>query len=163
MCIVYFSTHTAEAIYGNTVGPGEFHYVSYIYLCSPIQTVIINPIGFFCLEYNFQKTRTNPHKSVSWRALLGKIVWNLTINPFINMTLLGLLINVIMSKGIHGGESDYNPDGNLKKWMKQFLTLLGNAYNASALLYLGICMVGKLNNLNGILVLKSLLMFAVKM
>jgi len=79
------------------------------------------------------------------------------------MTLLGITINLVMSKMIHGGDSDYDSSENLKNWMKEFLTLLSNAYSACALLYLGICMVGKLNDFNGLLVLKSFLLCAAKM
>ena len=79
------------------------------------------------------------------------------------MTILGLLINLIVSRAVHGGDSDYDTNSNLKDWIKKFLTLLGNAYNACALLYLGICMVGKLKDFNGLLVLKSVLLCSAKM
>ncbi|XP_065897494.1 lysosomal cholesterol signaling protein-like isoform X2 [Dysidea avara] len=153
-----------SALYGNSVGPGGFHYLSYIYLIAPIQVGLLNPIGFFCMEYALQKSKNKEtNSSVSIRALLFKTFWGLISNPIINMTLLGIAINVVMSKMVHGGDSDYESSHNLKDWMKQFLTLLGDAYSACALLYLGICMVGKLNDFNGLLVLKSSLLCATKM
>jgi len=151
-------------LYGNSVGPDGFHYLSYIYLIAPIQVGLLNPIGFFCMEYSFQKSKNKgTESSISLRSLLFKSLWGLISNPIINMTLLGITINLVMSKMIHGGDSDYDSSDNLKNWMKEFLTLLGNAYSACALLYLGICMVGKLNDFNGLLVLKSFLLCAAKM
>ena len=79
------------------------------------------------------------------------------------MTLLGIVINLIVSKAIHGGDSDYDTNRNLNGWIKDFLSLLGDAYDACALLYLGIRMVGKLEAFNGILVLKSVLLCSAKM
>ena len=79
------------------------------------------------------------------------------------MTVLGIMINLIVSKAIHGGDSNYDPEDNLKKWMKQFLTLLGSAYYATALLYLGISMYGKMKSLNVVLMLKLLLLCFVKL
>ena len=133
-------------------------------MVAPIQVALLNPIGFFCMEYTLQKAKNvRSRSSVSIRALLTKTIWNLIINPVINMTVLGLIINLIVSQGIHGGDSDYDTNSNLKDWIKKFLTLLGNAYNACALLYLGICMVGKLKDFNGLLVLKSVLLCSAKM
>ncbi|XP_065897490.1 lysosomal cholesterol signaling protein-like isoform X2 [Dysidea avara] len=153
-----------SALYGNSVGPGGFHYLSYIYLIAPIQVGLLNPIGFFCMEYALQKSKKKrTQSSISIRTLLFKTFWGLISNPIINMTLLGIAINVVVSKIVHGGDSDYESSRNLKDWMKQFLTLLGDAYSACALLYLGICMVGKLNDFNGLLVLKSSLLCAAKM
>ena len=159
-----FFLHVVNALYGNSVGPGGFYYQSYIYLMAPIQVGILNPIGFFCLEYSLQKAKSVESKStLSVRALFTKTLWNLILNPIINMTLLGIVINLIVSKAIHGGDSDYDTNRNLKGWIKDFLTLLGDAYDACALLYLGICMVGKLKDFNGILVLKSVLLCSAKM
>jgi len=157
--------YTVSALYGDSVGPDGFHYISYIYLITPIQHGLINPIGYFCMEYALQKaTHTNPQQSpISWRTLLYKTSWNLIINPIFNMTVLGIMINLIVSKAIHGGDSNYDPEDNLKKWMKQFLTLLGNAYYATSLLYLGISMYGKIKSLNVVLLLKLLLLCFVKL
>jgi len=157
--------HSVSALYGDSVGPDGFQYLSYVYLIAPIQLGLLNPIGFFCLEYAHQKvTHNNPQQSsVSWKTLLYKTSWNLIINPIFNMTVLGILINLIVSKVIHGGDSNYDSEDNLKKWMKQFLTLLGDAFDASALLYLGISTSGKLKGFSGMLVLKSLLLCLVKM
>ena len=153
-----------NALYGDNVGPGGFYYKSYIYLIAPIQVGLLNPIGFFCMEYALQKSKNKGSRSgISIKTLLTKTLWGLITNPIVNMTLLGLIINLIISKAIHEGDSDYNPSNNLKSWIEDFLTLLGNAYSACALLYLGICMVGKLKDFNGLLVLKSLLLCCAKM
>jgi len=154
-----------SAIYGDSVGPGGFDYISYIYLITPIQLVILDPIGFFCLEYAHQKATHNnaQQSSVSWKTLLYKTSWNLIINPIFNMTVLGIAINLIVSKVIHGGDSNYDSKDNLKKWIKQFLTLLGDAFNASALLYLGMNTSGKLKTFNLVLMLKSLLLCFIKL
>lgn len=161
---MYVMFCTVDALYGNSVGPGGFHYQSYIYLIAPIQVGMLNPIGFFCMEYALQKANNVQSKStVSIKHLLLKTLWNIIINPVVNMTMLGIVINLIVALAIHGGDRDYDSDDNLKDWIKKFLTLLGNAYNACALLYLGLCMVGKLKDFNGILVLKSVLLCCAKM
>ena len=113
------------------------------------------------MEYSLQKSKSK--SEISIKVLLTKTLWNLIINPVVNMTILGLVINLLISKAVHGGDSDYNSNNNLKDWIKQFLILLGNAYDACALLYLGISMVGKLKDFNGILVLKSLLLCSAKL
>ena len=154
-----FFLDVVNALYGDSVGPGGFYYQSYMYLLAPIQLGVLNPIGFFCLEYSLQKAKS----TVSFRRLLTKTLWNLIINPLVNMIIIGLLINLIISKAIHGGDSDYDTNRNLKDWIKKFLTLLGNAFNACSLLYLGMCMVGKLKSFNGLLVLKLLLLCSTKM
>ena len=159
-----FFLNVVNALYGDRVGPGGFNYQSYIYLVAPIQVALLNPIGFFYMEYSLQKAKNVQSKTtVSFRRLLTKTFWNLIINPVINMTIIGLFINLIISKAIHGDDSDYDANRNLKDWIKKFLTLLGNAYNACALLYLGIRMVGKLKSFNGLLVMKLLLLCSTKM
>ena len=162
MCIPTF--FIVNALYGDKVGPGGFHYQSYIYLISPLQSGLLNSIAFFCVEYTNEKAKCMQSKSrMSITTLLGRAVWNLIINPVVNMMALGIVINLIVSEGIHGGDSDYDPNNNLKDWIKKFLSLLGEAYYTCALLYLGICMVGKLKDFNGILVLKSLLLCSAKL
>jgi len=157
--------YVVSALYGDSVGPDGFHYISYIYLITPIQHGLINPVAYFCMEYVLQKTTHNnaQKSSVSWKTLLYKTSWNLIINPIFNMTVLGIVINLIVSKVIHGGDSNYDSEDNLKKWMKQFLTLLGDAYYATALLYLGISMYGKMKSVNLVLMLKLLLLCFVKL
>ena len=154
-----FSLDVVNAVYGDSVGPGGFYYQSYVYLLAPIQLGLLNPIGFFCMEYSLQKAKN----TVSFRRLLSKTLWSLIINPVVNMTIIGLLINLVISKAVHGGDSDYDTSRNLKDWIKKFLTLLGNAFDSCALLYLGIRMVGKLKSFNGLLALKLLLLCSTKM
>ena len=162
--IISFCTHAVSALYGDSVGPDGFNYISYIFLITPLQNAILNPIGIFCMEYALQKaTHKGRHLSVSWKTLLCKTVWNVIVNPIFNMTMLGIVINVVVSKAIHGNDSDYNSEDNLKKWMKQFLALLGSAYYALALIYIGICMCGKMKSLNVVITLKILLLCFVKL
>lgn len=54
----FLSFHSVQALYGSSSGSlGNFNYVSYIYLLAPISLVIINPIGFFMMEYHKQSSR----------------------------------------------------------------------------------------------------------
>ena len=57
----FLSFHSVQALYGSPSGSlGNFNYVSYIYLLAPISLIIINPIGFFMMEYHKQSSRYLP-------------------------------------------------------------------------------------------------------
>ena len=73
-------------------------------------------------------------------ASLARVFRNVAINPFVFTTVLGLLVNVIMTFGIRR---------ELPSWLTGFLDILGDAYAACALFAIGIFMVGRLQRLAG--------------
>lgn len=52
------------ALYGNQNSNilGQFNYASYIYLLAPISLGIVNPIGFFMMEYQKQRELENTRR-----------------------------------------------------------------------------------------------------
>lgn len=140
-----------QALY--TSNDDGFHFSSYIYLFAPISLAIINPIGFFMLEYS--KQVKNSHFSIQKVPLIiGRTLFYLIINPLILMTILGLLVNVIRSYGFHQST-------DLPSWLDNFLLLLAGAYAPCALFNIGLFMVGRLNKVTGYTIfISGLLIFA---
>ena len=57
----FLSFPSVQALYGSSSTVlGDFNYVSYIYLLAPISLAIVNPIGFFMMEYHKQSSRYVP-------------------------------------------------------------------------------------------------------
>ena len=81
------------------------------------------------------------------------------LNPIVFMTATGIVYNLVVHFGVfHGRESSQR---NIPHWLGGFLTTLGNAYAACALLQIGIFMVGKVKKTTGMLIIISaLLIFA---
>lgn len=86
-------------------------------------------------------------------------VFQVALNPVVFMTALGVVYNLVVHFGIfHGYKSSQR---NIPHWLGGFLTTLGNAYAACALLQIGIFMVGKVKKTTGMLIMISaLLIFA---
>ncbi|XP_014779398.1 integral membrane protein GPR155 isoform X1 [Octopus bimaculoides] len=132
-----------KALYGdNSI------YLKYIYLFAPISLALINPICFIMMEIhknrnpnNFQENRKRPYVNL-------KILVDVIKNPIVFMTILGIMFNFIFQQTI-------------PIIIKNILTVLGNAFAASALFYLGLNLVGKTKNQLGIqLVVPFLLVLA---
>lgn len=154
MYFKYFSL--VQAIYSTTDSSShEFNFISYIYLFAPISLVIINPIGFFAMEFTKQSQQTAIACSNFFKVLL-KTVMFVCLNPIVFMTALGVMVNVIVTFGLD------RPDGSqLPSWLSHFLEVLGNAYAAGALFNIGIFMVGKIKDISFMtLIVSVLLIFA---
>ena len=81
------------------------------------------------------------------------------LNPVMFMTALGVIYNVVVHFGIFRGKE--SSERNIPHWLGGFLSTLGGAYAACALLQIGIFMVGKLKKITGMLIIiSSLLIFA---
>ncbi|XP_011402850.1 PREDICTED: integral membrane protein GPR155-like isoform X2 [Amphimedon queenslandica] len=140
-----------EALYSKD-DPGGFNFSSYLYLFAPISLAIINPIGFFMLEYSKQSTRSRlTCKRIP--VIVGKTFFYLLINPIMFMTLLGLVVNVIISYWSHT---------SFPGWLDSFLTLVGGAYAPCALFNIGLFMVGKLGKVTGYTIFVSTLLIIAK-
>ena len=82
------------------------------------------------------------------------------LNPVIFMTALGVIYNLVVHFGIFHGRQ-HSSSHNIPNWFAGFLSTLGGAYAACALLQIGIFMVGKIKKLTGVIVMvASLLIFA---
>ena len=56
---------SVTALYGNQNSDsslGQFNYASYIYLLAPISLGIVNPMGFFMMEYQKQRELENTRR-----------------------------------------------------------------------------------------------------
>ncbi|TRY74981.1 hypothetical protein TCAL_12136 [Tigriopus californicus] len=107
----------------------------YLYLIAPISFVILNPIGFVCLEIA-KSSRENDGPSISissnartW-ALILRVGRGVLSNPIILMTVAGILGNIACQ-------------GTLPAMADQFLQTLGSTFSGCALFSLGIRMVSK--------------------
>lgn len=69
------------------------------------------------------------------------------------MTLLGLIVNVIISYWAHS---------SFPEWLDSFLELVGGAYAPCALFNIGLFMVGKLSKVTGYTIFVSALLIAAK-
>ena len=91
--------------------------------------------------------------------LLSFPLIQVVLNPVVFMTAIGVVYNLVVHFGIfHGRQSSQR---NIPYWLSGFLSTLGNAYAACALLQIGIFMVGKVKKTTGMLIIISaLLIFA---
>jgi predicted permease len=128
-------------------------YSRYIYLIAPISLVILNPIGFFLIE--IQK-RLDDRKKYPERLILNryqlvkKIAHNISRNPIVICTLLGVIFNRILNE-------------HLPNLVEHILTPVAQSFSATALFYLGLTMVGKLRRLHAHLVISVFLLSMVKL
>jgi predicted permease len=114
------------AIYGKT----NPEFPMYLYLIAPINLVILNPIGFICMEVG--NRRSDGHTAgvdVSNARHCFNVARSIASNPIIAMTLAGILGNFVFSS---------SPPALLE----QFLSTMGSAFSASALFLLGVQIVG---------------------
>ncbi|KAK3108918.1 hypothetical protein FSP39_018620 [Pinctada imbricata] len=148
---VYFSV---QALWGET----HPEYLKYIYLIAPISVVFLNPIGFALLETQKRKLADNENLHDATKGaskvpkalkLLLHVIKGVVTNPIVFMTMIGLVGNFIFSQKIPHILSD-------------ILSVFGNAFNAAALFYLGLSMVGKIKRQVDKRMIVPLLLIAVK-
>jgi predicted permease len=128
-------------------------YSRYVYLIAPINLVILNPIGFLLIEIQnrLDDRKNNPHKPMEHRChLIKKILFNVGLNPIVICTLLGVIFNRIFHE-------------HLPDLIESILTPISQSFNATALFYLGLTMVGKLRHLRANLVITVLLLCMIKL
>ncbi|KAH9282267.1 Integral membrane protein [Echinococcus granulosus] len=132
---------------------------AYIYLFAPAQLVILNPLGYFALEWHKAKERAVvdsviashfPASSQSTFTLACKRILNVVrqvaLNPLLFMTLIGVIFNFIFKHKL--------PD-----MAEGFFKDLGASFSATALFYLGFSMVRRIKRIDrrGIYILISIL------
>ena len=108
------------AIYGHT----HPEFPMYLYLMAPISLVILNPIGFICMEAGSASNRGAPVRRVCLNVAKG-----IATDPIIGMTLAGIVGNFAFG-------------GSPPALVSQFLTTMGSAFSATALFLLGVQIVG---------------------
>ncbi|RUS82235.1 hypothetical protein EGW08_010011 [Elysia chlorotica] len=124
-------------------------YVKYLYLIAPAALAILNPVGFVMME--FQKTINSGEHSDNggfWKVL-SKVLKEIAMNPIVNMTVTGIVFNFIL-------------DGSLPGILDNIFLVLGQAFNAGALFFLGLSLVGKVQGKLGMNLLVPFLLVVAK-
>ena len=124
----------------------------YVYLIAPISLVILNPIGFFFIELQkrFDDQRKHRHRTWSQWELISAVFRNISRNPIVVFTLLGVIFNLIFRQ-------------HLPHTIDYVLTPIAQSFSATALFYLGLTMVGKLSRLQTHLVIVVCLLSLMKL
>jgi predicted permease len=127
-------------------------YGRYVYLIAPISLCILNPIGFFLIEIQKRIDDQRKHREKSWHSfqLIFIVFRNISRNPIVICTLLGVIFNQILHQ-------------HLPDIMEYVLTPIAQSFTATALFYLGLTMVGKLNRLHAHLVIVVFLLSMMKL
>ncbi|KAM7539256.1 hypothetical protein Aperf_G00000048434 [Anoplocephala perfoliata] len=120
---------------------------NYTYLFAPTQLVILNPFGYFALEWHrteeklAARSASAPLISQSFQGTsmltfkrVLEVMRLLACNPLVFMTALGVIFNFILKHKL--------PD-----ILFVFFDDLGASFSATALFYLGFSMVGKLRSI----------------
>ena len=121
--------------------------VQYLYLTAPIQALWLNPICFALIEYS--SARATAAECRSKRGIVTTVLLGVIRNPFVLMTLAGLVVNLAW-KG--------SPPAPLAGAGK----VLGDAFSGAALVVLGMSTANRLNVLRGWRLLDMLLLVGVK-
>ncbi|KAK6166209.1 hypothetical protein SNE40_022961 [Patella caerulea] len=120
-------------------------YLQYIYLIAPISLVFLNPIGFVFMEVHKNKK----HHKHSTGVVFLHVFKGIVSNPIVFMTAIGIAGNFIFKQTVPYVIGD-------------ILKVLGNAFSATALFYLGLNLVGKLKGQLGIGLVVPILLIATK-
>ncbi|XP_074658846.1 lysosomal cholesterol signaling protein-like [Tubulanus polymorphus] len=128
-------------------------FLQYIYLAAPISFMILNPIGFTLLEIDHQRTASSSSDGATTTsrrtgAIILHVVRGVVLNPIVLMTIVGIIANFIFHH-------------NIPNIISGILVVLANSFSATALFFLGLSLVGKVQTqLGTALITPSLLIFA---
>ncbi|XP_053373274.1 integral membrane protein GPR155-like isoform X2 [Mercenaria mercenaria] len=122
-------------------------YLQYIYLVAPISLVLLNPVGFTMLEIQ-RRNQDVSHRTGKCRLVL-QVTKDVLSNPIVFMVLIGIGGNFLFKQKIPAVLGD-------------ILEVLGNAYSASALFYLGLSLVGKVQGQLGVGLIAPMLLIGAK-
>ncbi|CAF4726475.1 unnamed protein product [Rotaria sp. Silwood1] len=128
-------------------------YGRYIYLIAPISLVILNPIGFLLIEIQKRLDDQKKHPNISlWHRcqLIRKVFHNISRNPIVICTLLGIIFNRIFHQ-------------HLPNILENILTPIAQSFSSTALFYLGLTMAGKLRRLHTRLVITVFVISMIKL
>ncbi|KAK3780259.1 hypothetical protein RRG08_047248 [Elysia crispata] len=138
-----FGYPIVQAIYSKS----HPEYIKYIYLVAPISLAILNPIGFIMME--FQRTINSRNQSGGLCKALGKVLKGIAMNPIVNMTITGIIFNFILKS-------------SLPQILDNIFLVLAHAFNAGALFFLGLSLVGKVQGKLGMSLLVPFLLVVAK-
>ncbi len=110
------------AVYGDT----NPEFPTYLYLIAPISLVLLNPVGFICMELGSGGRR--PEVSTARHCL--NVAKGVASNPIISLTVAGIVGNFVF-------------ESQPPAIVEQFLSTMGSAFSASALFLLGVQIAGK--------------------
>lgn len=127
-------------------------FIRYIYLVAPVSLVILNPFGFLLIELQnrIDDQKKYPERTRGRGQLVKKIILDIARNPVILSTILGIVFNRIFHQ-------------KLPNILDHILTPIAQSFNAIALFFLGLSMVGKLSRLNTHLVVTVVLLCMMKL
>jgi predicted permease len=127
-------------------------YGRYVYLIAPISLIILNPIGFFFIEMQKSLDEQRRHRGKSCRPfqLISIVFRNIFCNPIVICTVLGIIFNQIFQQ-------------KLPYTIEYVLNPIAQSFTSTALFYLGLTMVGKLNRLHAHLVITVFLLCLMKL
>ncbi|CAF4515639.1 unnamed protein product [Rotaria socialis] len=136
-----------EAVYKQT----HPEFIRYIYLIAPISLVILNPIGFFLIEIQKRIDDQRKSRGKTWNKfqLISAVFRNISRNPIVIFTLLGVIFNQIFKQ-------------HLPHIIEYTLRPITQSFTGTALFYLGLTMAGKLNRLHARLVITVFLLSVIK-
>lgn len=124
-------------------------YTKYIYLIAPISLAFLNPLGFIMMEFqNTINAREHGENAGFCKALL-KVMKGISLNPIVNMTVAGIIFNFILSSSI-------------PEIVDDIFKVLAQAFNAGALFFLGLSLVGKVQGSLGMGLLIPFLLVVAK-
>ncbi|CAF2516302.1 unnamed protein product [Rotaria sp. Silwood2] len=128
-------------------------YGRYIYLIAPISLVILNPIALLLIEIQKRLDDQKKHSKISlWHRcqLIRKVFNNISRNPIVICTLLGVIFNRIFHQ-------------HLPNILEHILTPIAQSFSSTALFYLGLTMAGKLRRLHTRLVITVFIISMIKL
>ncbi|XP_065216568.1 lysosomal cholesterol signaling protein [Planococcus citri] len=138
-----------QALYNST----HPDYVAYLYLLAPISLTILNPFGFVMMEIGKQPAVSpnsqNAIENTRWQ-MIRNVIRNIISNPIVFMTALGIIGNQIFN---------HQPPVVLKS----VLDVFGSAFTGTALMLLGLRMVGRVHTLQGTALLTPSLLIITKL
>ncbi|KAK7583779.1 hypothetical protein V9T40_004742 [Parthenolecanium corni] len=134
-----------DALYGSK----HPDFVAYLYLLAPISLTILNPFGFVMMEIGKPRSTPNGSESSHWQ-MFRSIIRNIITNPIVFMTALGIVGNIAFS---------HKPPVVLDS----ILSVFGTAFTGTALMLLGLRMVGRVRTLQGTALLIPSLLIITKL
>lgn len=156
--LAIFCTQTNDFAIGVPIVAGLYgkthpEFVAYLYLMAPISLTILNPFGFVLMELGKQtpalQNSQNIEENTRW-VVIRNVVRNIITNPIVFMTALGMIGNYVF---------DHQPPAPLTA----VLNVFGSAFIGTALMMLGLRMVGQVHKLQGVALLVPSLLIITKL
>ena len=128
------------------------NFIRYMYIVAPISLAVLNPFGFLLIEIQNRIDDQKKYPERTWNKgqVVKKILLDIARNPVILSTVFGIVFNRILHQ-------------KLPNILDHILTPIAQSFNAMALFYLGLSMVGKLSRLSTHLVVTVFLLSIMKL